>query len=135
MRSIATTEATTITITTAYPMYMNFIVGRMIISAIRTSGDQSAPLYPDADLAARPRGSRNPNSVWGQAQTRLSFWRRGKVPRRWKSRRAGPGAPFLTRGAVASAPLTAQLRWQARFLLSFHLFSVLQRRLPRTETG
>jgi hypothetical protein len=48
MRIVATTKATTITTTTAYPRRMNFIVGRMIISDMRTSRDQDALLYRDA---------------------------------------------------------------------------------------
>jgi hypothetical protein len=34
--------------TAAYPKYMNFIVGRMIISDMRTSYDQYALLHRDA---------------------------------------------------------------------------------------
>jgi hypothetical protein len=48
MRIIATTKATTITATAAYPRYMNFIVGRMIISDMLTSCDQCALLYRDS---------------------------------------------------------------------------------------
>src|SRR5208337_1030233 len=44
-RIIPTTKATTVTTTTAYPRYMNFIVARMIISDMRTSCDQHALLY------------------------------------------------------------------------------------------
>jgi hypothetical protein len=47
-RIIAKTKATTITTTTAYPRYMNFIVGRMIISDMRTSCDPYALLYRNA---------------------------------------------------------------------------------------